>query len=381
MRSNVDLPAPFKPSTPIFAPGKNDNEMSLRIVRLEDGITFDTLFIEKMNLSGRDIETFYLMSKIIFQYCRVSTTEQSTDGKGIDNQKMVNEKVISELMAQDSTLIRAEDIIETGSAFSGNNFSEVLEKFESGKIPKESIVVMFDKTRFSREDSLDAVYKLRDLARRGLRFYFSGERRLVDKNNISSFSDYIHHLMTSATANEESKNRRERTLASYNRKIQAGELVNMGAIPNWIRKIYEQGKIIGIEAIPERVKVIQQMFELYLEGKGATSIVRWLNKEVPVWTEHHDRVRANSSVNKLKDSWTESYVTRLLTDRRLIGERVFNEGRDNESLNENYYPLVIPKGKFFKAQEIRKLRSQSRTPSMGKYPPVIFMGIDLPLTM
>ena len=27
IRSTVDLPAPFGPSTPIFAPGKNDREM------------------------------------------------------------------------------------------------------------------------------------------------------------------------------------------------------------------------------------------------------------------------------------------------------------------------------------------------------------------
>ncbi len=29
--STVDLPEPLRPSTPIFAPGKNDSEMSLRI--------------------------------------------------------------------------------------------------------------------------------------------------------------------------------------------------------------------------------------------------------------------------------------------------------------------------------------------------------------
>ncbi len=33
MRSSVDLPAPFRPSTPILAPGKNDREMFLRISR------------------------------------------------------------------------------------------------------------------------------------------------------------------------------------------------------------------------------------------------------------------------------------------------------------------------------------------------------------
>ena len=34
MRSSVDLPEPFKPNTPILAPGKNESEMSLRMTRL-----------------------------------------------------------------------------------------------------------------------------------------------------------------------------------------------------------------------------------------------------------------------------------------------------------------------------------------------------------
>ena len=32
--SSVDLPAPFSPRTPIFAPGKKLSEMFLRMVRL-----------------------------------------------------------------------------------------------------------------------------------------------------------------------------------------------------------------------------------------------------------------------------------------------------------------------------------------------------------
>ena len=32
--SSVDLPDPFRPSTPILAPGKKDSEMFLRISRL-----------------------------------------------------------------------------------------------------------------------------------------------------------------------------------------------------------------------------------------------------------------------------------------------------------------------------------------------------------
>src|SRR5690606_16848666 len=42
--SKVDLPDPFKPSTPILAPGKNDREISRRIWRL-GGTILPTLFI------------------------------------------------------------------------------------------------------------------------------------------------------------------------------------------------------------------------------------------------------------------------------------------------------------------------------------------------
>ena len=44
MRSSELLPEPFRPSTPILAPGKKDREMSRRIVRF-GGMTFETRFI------------------------------------------------------------------------------------------------------------------------------------------------------------------------------------------------------------------------------------------------------------------------------------------------------------------------------------------------
>ncbi len=44
MRSRLDLPEPFKPRTPILAPGKNDREMSFRMTRF-GGTIFPTRFI------------------------------------------------------------------------------------------------------------------------------------------------------------------------------------------------------------------------------------------------------------------------------------------------------------------------------------------------
>ncbi|MGJ8692135.1 MAG: recombinase family protein [Thalassotalea sp.] len=313
------------------------------------------------------------MDKIIFQYCRVSTSEQSSEGNGLDNQKRQNEAYIKALIDNDPSLIRKDDIEEVGSAFSGNNFTKVLDKLKAGEIPKDSIVVMFDHTRFSREDPLDALVKLREVVRSGLNVGFSTKQELITPETINTFNHYIAHFVSTATANEESQNRSNRTLASYNRKVELGGLVLSGALPNWIKKVYNEGNVIDIALIPERAELINKIFNLYLEGQGATTIVKWLNENEEVWLEHHNRVRANKNVNKLADRWTESYVTRLLTDKRLIGERIFNLGKTNESVKEDYYPQVITNTKFYAAQEIRKNRS--RSPSVKKYPPVIFMGI------
>src|SRR3954471_8138678 len=66
MRNRLDLPDPFRPSTPILAPGKNDSEISLRMIRL-GGTTLPTRFIVKtywaMCLCGRCLRPQLLRKK------------------------------------------------------------------------------------------------------------------------------------------------------------------------------------------------------------------------------------------------------------------------------------------------------------------------------
>jgi hypothetical protein len=45
MRRTVDLPAPFRPSSPIFAPGKNYSEMSLMMVRFGGTILLTPIIV------------------------------------------------------------------------------------------------------------------------------------------------------------------------------------------------------------------------------------------------------------------------------------------------------------------------------------------------
>ena len=58
MRSTVDLPEPFRPSSPILAPGKKEREMSLMICRL-GGTTLLTrnIDITYWAMEGRELST------------------------------------------------------------------------------------------------------------------------------------------------------------------------------------------------------------------------------------------------------------------------------------------------------------------------------------
>jgi hypothetical protein len=64
MRKRLDLPEPFRPSTPIFAPGKNDKEISFKIMRF-GGTTLPTRDIVKTycaiekSLKGAAVNVIY----------------------------------------------------------------------------------------------------------------------------------------------------------------------------------------------------------------------------------------------------------------------------------------------------------------------------------
>src|SRR5210317_1912073 len=66
--NRVDLPEPFKPNTPILAPGKKLSEISFKIWRL-GGTVFPTRFIEK---------TYWAMRTLHFQKFTTSSGDESS---------------------------------------------------------------------------------------------------------------------------------------------------------------------------------------------------------------------------------------------------------------------------------------------------------------
>lgn len=313
------------------------------------------------------------MKKIIFSYCRVSTSEQTADGSsGLENQQYINNQAIVRLNSEDE-FTRLEDVVEVGSAFKGLNLSNVLESARSGKYPAGSIVVMFDQTRFSREDFFDALTKMREIVVTGLKIHFSTTGQTVGKELLEDFGGFVAIAAQASAANAESRSRSNRTLASYNNKIANNELVSVGAMPNWLAKEYDlsgaKPKIIGYVLVPERQKVIQEIYRRYIAGEGATKITAYLNANVEPWPEFDNRRKDKS--NRV---WRESYVTKLLVNSAIIGKRIFHIGKPEQVVRDNYYPPVVTKAIWYQAQDMRATRAKGTTGGF-KYPTNIYSGL------
>ncbi|HEY9041084.1 MAG TPA: recombinase family protein [Rheinheimera sp.] len=257
------------------------------------------------------------MDKIILSYCRVSTTEQSTDGAGLENQQYANNQAIERLQKLERYK-RLDDIVEIGSAFKGNNLTSIIENAKAGTYPKGSMIVMFDQTRFSRTNFLDSANRMKELLDTGVNIHFSTSNETITSEKLVDFGGFVSMLAKAEAANKESKSRSDRTLTSYANKIAKGEIVAVGKLPNWIRKNYDTSgskpRIVGFEIIPDRKEVLEAIFDKYINGEGATSITAWLNKNVEPWPEFDHKRK-----DKANRVWRESYVTKILVNPAAIG--------------------------------------------------------------
>jgi DNA invertase Pin-like site-specific DNA recombinase len=241
------------------------------------------------------------MNKIIFSYCRVSSSEQSTDGIGLDIQQNKINDSIKVLMSLDNELVRGEDVIEVESAFKGNNLDHVAKDIEQGKYPRGSIIVLFDQSRFSRKLSFDVVYRMRQFVEAGVYIHMATKKITYD--NLNSLEQFIMPLLEAEQSHKDSAIKSERTAGSYQTRLTSGLNNYGGHTPNWIKRTYDnKGKPNNYELIPDRASTIKNIYKLYLEGKGANAIVRYLNENVKPWSEHDGR-RTTSIKN-----WGESYI-------------------------------------------------------------------------
>jgi hypothetical protein len=136
------------------------------------------------------------------------------------------------------------------------------------------------------------------------------------------------------------------------------------ACPGWLALTHERTSFV---LVPERVKVVRDVFELSISGLGGYSIAKLLNeRQVPAFGP--------------SGRWDQSTIHNMLSSRATIGEHqpskyVNNKPHPIGKPIPGYYPAVVDEHMFDAAQRAREKNLAYGRGRKGRFVTNIFAGL------
>jgi DNA invertase Pin-like site-specific DNA recombinase len=292
--------------------------------------------------------------KPAFSYIRFSSPEQM---KG-DSFRRQSEKAEAWAKANSYTIMKAwKDLGVSGyhgkNALTGD-YAEFLRAARAGELPKDSVLLVENLDRVSRQTPRKALSQFLEVIDLGIGVvtltdneWFTAESLDQDASGMKLFAS----LMVMIRANNESRVKGERVAAAWSKKRDAARekaLPLSDRIPGWlISKRDEAGRRTFDEN--GRADIVRRIFAETEQGFGRRQIVKGLNRE--------------GKVSFLSGKgWQPSSVIKIIRARTTIGEyqphRRDATGRrvpDGEPI-KGYYPAVIQEAQWIAANDAVDLR-------------------------
>lgn len=292
-----------------------------------------------------------------YSYLRFSTPEQA---KG-DSQRRQME--IAQRYAREHGLELDDELTfqDLGvSAFRGANaetgrLGEFLKAVDEGLVAQGSFLLVESLDRISRSTARKALRVLEDIIERGVTVVTLADRRTYDSASLDTDpTSLIMSILVFMRAHEESAMKSVRLKSAYKAKREnarsgSTEKPFTRRLPAWIRWNDETKHL---ELIPERAKVIEEIFDLAEAGFGKDAIARRLN------TRGEPTFGAS-------EFWQRSYVEKVLTNPACVGTfvpkvREFVEGkpvRREEEPIKGYFPAVVDEEVFARQNALSKTKA------------------------
>lgn len=235
-------------------------------------------------------------------------------------------------------------------------FMRMIDDALNGKI---DIIIAKSISRFAR-NTLDTLKYVRLLREHNVDVYF-------EKENIHTLELDSEMFLTlySAFAQAESESTSQNVKMGMRAKMKRGEMNGIARIYGyvWNKETKE------LEINEEQAKIVRQVFDWYINGKGTQTIARLLNEKGILtytgkrWTS--SRIR-NMIIN-------EKYVGDLISQKWYIENPISHRAVQNFGEKEKYYVKdhhipIITREVWNKAQEIYEKRSSKVIPEGSKHP-------------
>lgn len=284
----------------------------------------------------------------LLQYSRVSSSSQ-LDGDGLLHQQLPSE-VLQELCTEHSLKLYPEIFSDKAvSAFKVNaaerpSFSQLLSLIESTQVDNQSVLVLYNLDRLSRENistALSTLLRVLD----SCRIYISQEKRLFDKDDPNLMVNLMMALISLSRANEESETKRKRSNDAIAHTIQKhldgvrGKKGGVfwhyaGCYPAWYD--LEEGELLPNQT---SIDAIRDFIGRIINGESLNQA--WLH------------IRANyPAPKKHKNGWSKMTMSELHKDKALLGQYSL-KGQDIP----NYYEPIIDEKTYYQFVNARGKRN------------------------
>jgi hypothetical protein len=309
-------------------------------------------------------------------YARISDPAQRKGG-GLERQTAAD---VAEFCRRFGFTLAKRIRVDDGvSAFKGLNatphheLGKFLVEARRGLIRPGDCLLLENWDRLSRQNIWAAIGLVNDLRELGIHVGRLDRMKLLrcDSTDPGDFFEAAVELMR---GHSESAAKSMRNGAAWGRRRQrarAGENLLTRRLPAWVEE--RGGKLVPI---PDRAALVRRIFRLAASGYGHGRIVGLLNREgVPAWG-HRPRTKeqiaaeqglpAEQRARLAPAEWQRQYVSKLLRDRRVLGEmQPCRHGKPDGAPVADYFPRVIDPDEWTAAQGPRR-RVPARHPAGSK---------------
>lgn len=233
------------------------------------------------------------------------------------------------------------------SAFRGSNRTDgalgrFIDAVKSGEIEKGSYLLVESVDRLSRQAIEEALTQFLEIVREGIVIVTLSDNQVFRSGEVD-FTKLIVSIVYMARANDESEMKSRRSRAAWsNGRQQAREnnkVIANSRLPSWLT--LEGDKIVPI---PERVAIVNEMFQMARSGQGYQQIAKvFRDKDYKTFGQGK--------------AWRPAGIQSVVKSRAVIGEfqpHIIYEGKrvpDGDPLF-GYYPTVVSPAIFAEVQYI-----------------------------
>jgi DNA invertase Pin-like site-specific DNA recombinase len=218
------------------------------------------------------------------------------------------------------------------------------------------IIVVENLDRLSRQKPRVTQRWMEDICDRGFKIATVKGDKIYDARSLEdNIMDILDVLYQGKAANDYVETLSVRSKASYRERLKAARIDNTaihGIGPAWLKPIGKRPDIVW-EPIPERVRLIHDIFEMTVAGKAPWTIAR----------EFNERPDCPSFTGKL---WERTAIVKIIRNPAIDGDRVIGEGKNSiptgEVLRGYYGSPIVPLDVVAQARDMlnRRRRGSGR---------------------